>query len=268
MNFDEKPYLRSIALKQQLLAEAWVESQDSELQHDEQSGRVKDAYPFTIAAIAGLGSLDFHADVTFFVGENGTGKSTLLESIAVAMGLNAEGGNRNTQFATKASHSVLSDYLKTVKGYKKPKDSYFLRAESFYNLASYMEEDGRDMYLGSYGGTSLHQQSHGESFMATLLNKFRGHGLYLMDEPEAALSPSRQLAALAAIDKLVQAKSQFIIATHSPILLAYPNAKIYQFSAQGITPIAYQDTEHYQVTKAFLNQPEKMLSMLFSDREG
>ncbi|WP_445946875.1 AAA family ATPase [Shewanella sp.] len=260
MNFDEKPYLRSIALKQQRLAEAWLDM--GEQHQDEPPRRVQDCYPFTIPALTGFESLDFDADVTFFVGENGSGKSTLLEAIAVAMGLNAEGGNKNTHFATKASHSSLGDYLKTIKSFKKPKDSYFLRAESFYNLASYMEEEGREAYLGSYGGISLHQQSHGESFMATLLNKFRGQGLYLLDEPEAALSPSRQLAALSAIHQLVQDKSQFIIATHSPILLAYPRAKIYQFSATGITPINYQDTEHYQITKAFLNQPEKLLASL------
>ncbi|ABE53540.1 SMC protein-like protein [Shewanella denitrificans OS217] len=261
MNFDEKPYLRSIALKHQGLAEAKVTLIDGEF-HDESAVRVQDCYPFTIPALAGFDSLDFDADVTFFVGENGSGKSTLLEAIAVAMGLNAEGGNKNTHFATKVSHSNLGYYLKTIKSFKKPKDSYFLRAESFYNLASYMEEDGREAYLGSYGGTSLHQQSHGESFMATLLHKFRGQGLYLMDEPEAALSPSRQLAALSAIHQLVENKSQFIIATHSPILLAYPRAKIYQFSNQGIVQITYQETEHYQITKAFLNQPEKLLASL------
>ncbi len=243
MNFSEKPYLRSVALKR--------ESIDS-----------FDAYPFCIPSIAGLETLTFDEDVTFFVGENGSGKSTLLEAIAVSLGFNPEGGNKNTNFATHENHSQLSKHVKAIRGFKKPTDGYFLRAESFYNLASYMEQDGRSAYLNSYGGKSLHAQSHGESFMATLLNKLQGHGLYLMDEPEAALSPMRQLAALSAIHQLVENKSQFIIATHSPILLAYPRAKIYQFSERGIHEIAYTDTEHYSVTKDFLNNREKMLSIL------
>lgn len=242
MNFNEKPYLRSIALKRDD-----VESFE--------------AYPFCIPSIYELDSIEFHEDVTFFVGENGAGKSTLLEAIAVALGFNPEGGNKNTRFATSSTHSELSNYLKTVKGFKKPKDEYFLRAESFYNLATYMDEVG---YLSSYGNKSLHKQSHGESFMATLLNKLKGQGLYLMDEPEAALSPTRQMAALSAIHQLVEEKSQFIIATHSPILLAYPRAKIYQFSSAGITEVKYTDTEHYEVTKEFLNNYESMLKILMS----
>lgn len=246
MNFNEKPYLRSIVLKRDD-----VESFE--------------AYPFCIPSIYELDSIDFHEDVTFFVGENGSGKSTLLEAIAVALGFNPEGGNKNTTFSTNANHSELSKYIKTIRGFKKPSDWYFLRAESFYNLASYMEQDGRAAYLGSYGGKSLHKQSHGESFMATLLNKLKGQGLYLMDEPEAALSPTRQMAALSAIHQLVEEKSQFIIATHSPILLAYPRAKIYQFSSSGITEVKYTDTEHYEVTKEFLNNYESMLEILMSE---
>lgn len=243
MNFNEKPYLRSIALKRD----------DVESFED---------YPFCIPSIYELDSIEFHEDVTFFVGENGAGKSTLLEAIAVALGFNPEGGNKNTRFATSPTHSELSNYLKTIKGFKKPKDEYFLRAESFYNLATYMDEVG---YLSSYGNKSLHKQSHGESFMATLLNKLKGQGLYLMDEPEAALSPTRRMAALSAIHQLVEEKSQFIIATHSPILLAYPRSKIYQFSSSGITQVKYTDTEHYEVTKEFLNNYENMLEILMSE---
>ncbi len=245
MNFNEKPYLRTIELKRDA-----IESFET--------------YPFCIPSITELDRLDFHEDVTFFVGENGSGKSTLLEAIAVSLGFNPEGGNKNTTFSTNKNHSELSRYMKTIKGFKKPNDWYFLRAESFYNLASYMEEDGRDEYLGSYGGKSLHHQSHGESFMATLMNKLRGHGLYLMDEPEAALSPTRQMVALSAIHQLVEEKSQFIIATHSPILLAYPRAKIYQFSNTGICEVKYQDTEHFKVTREFLNNYESMLEILMS----
>lgn len=246
MNLNEKPYLRSIELKRDN-----IESFSS--------------YPFCIPSIAEFDHIDFHGDVTFFVGENGSGKSTLLEAIAVSLGFNPEGGNKNTYFSTNENHSELSKYIKTIKGFKKPSDWYFLRAESFYNLASYMETDGRAAYLGSYGGKSLHKQSHGESFMATLINKLRGNGLYLMDEPEAALSPTRQMAALSAIHQLVEEKSQFIIATHSPILLAYPRAKIYQFSSAGISEVEYTNTEHYEVTKEFLNNHEKMLEILMSE---
>ncbi len=242
MNFNEKPYLRAIALKRD----------DIESFED---------YPFCIPSIYELDSIEFHEDVTFFVGENGAGKSTLLEAIAVALGFNPEGGNKNTRSATSSTHSELSNYLKTVKGFKKPKDEYFLRAESFYNLATYMDEVG---YLSSFGNKSLHKQSHGESFMATLLNKLKGQGLYLMDEPEAALSPTRQMAALSAIHQLVEEKSQFIIATHSPIPLAYPRSKIYQFSSAGITEVNYTETEHYEVTKEFLNNYENMLEILMS----
>lgn len=240
MNLSEKPYLREIKMKR-----------------DQSIDR--SSYPFNIPAIKGLESLEFHPDVTFFVGENGSGKSTLIEAIAVAMGFNAEGGTKQSTFSTSRTHSTLHNYLKTIKSFKYPKDGYFLRAESFYNLATLMDETG---YLTMYGGKSLHQQSHGESFMATLLNKLQGNGLYIMDEPEAALSPSRQMAAVSAIHQLVEENSQFIIATHSPILLAYPRSKIYSFSADGIEEIAYEDTEHYAVTRDFLNNHQEMMKIL------
>ncbi len=235
-----KPYLRSIGLKE---------------------NPKQDCYPFNIPAVSYLEQLEFHEDITFFVGENGSGKSTMLEAIAVAMGFGREGGTRNVQFETANTVSELHNYLKVVKSFAKPKDYYFLRAESFYNLATYMDEV---RYLDSYGGKSLHQQSHGESFMATLLNKFRGNGLYLLDEPEAALSPARQLAALVRIHQLVENKSQFIIATHSPILLAYPSAKIVLFDETGSHETTYQQTEHYSITRDFLNNYPKRLEQLFS----
>lgn len=245
MNFEEKPYLREIELKRDEI--------DS-----------FDPFPFCVPAIKELDFLEFHADVTFFVGENGAGKSTLIEAIAVAMGLNAEGGNKNTGFATERTHSELDGFIKTIKSFKKPKDYYFLRAESFYNVATYMDQLVPPLIQG-YGGKSLHKQSHGESFMATITNKLRGHGLYIMDEPEAALSPARQMAAISAIHQLVEDGSQFIIATHSPILLAYPRAKIYQFSESGIYETSYEDTEHYEITRDFLNRHEQMMKTLMEE---
>ncbi len=242
---DAKPYLRSIELKRD-------EVEDFE------------AFPFCLPAIRGLESVPFHPDVTFFVGENGTGKSTIIEAIAAAMGLNPEGGNLNTRFVTEATHSQLHEVLKTIKSYKRPRDLYFLRAESFYNVATYMDQVAPPPLQG-YGGKSLHQQSHGEAFMAVLSNKLRGGGLYFMDEPEAALSPTRQLAALAEIHRLVRAGSQFVIATHSPILLAYPRARILLITEDGLSEVAYTDTDHYLVTRSFLERHETMLGELLGN---
>ena len=215
-------------------------------------------YPYSVPAIAHLTELTFDAPVTFFVGENGSGKSTLLEGIAAAFGLNPEGGTKHERFTTHSTHSGLFRSLILTKSRDAPTDSYFLRAESFYNVASAM--DPRD--VDQYGGRSLHAQSHGESFLSLVLHRLRGNGLYLCDEPEAALSPARQLALLAAMHRLVRRNSQFIIATHSPILLGYPGATIYLFAEKELARIAYLDTEHYQITKAFLERPERMLNEL------
>ena len=206
--------------------------------------------------------------VTFLVGENGSGKSTLLEAIAVACGFNAEGGTRNFTFSTRATHSELGEYI-TVARRRYPRDGFFLRAESFYNVATNIDEMDEDFSYGpkvieSYGGVSLHHQSHGESFLALVQNRFGGNGLYLLDEPEAALSPTRQLTLLGEIHQLAEQDSQFIVATHSPILMAYPGARIYQLSEDGIEPVQYQETEHYQLTRRFLEDPERMLRYLFS----
>jgi predicted ATPase len=224
-------------------------------------------YPFCLPAVRSLEHLELHPKVTFFVGENGSGKSTLLEAIAVSLGFNAEGGSRNFQFSTRRSHSELHAFLRIAKGVKRPRDGYFLRAESFFNVATEIENLDSAPSFGPpvasyYGGRSLHEQSHGESFLALLTERFGGQGLYILDEPEAALSPQRQLAAMSRMHDLVRDHSQFIIATHSPILMAYPDACIYQCGREGIRQIAYEDTEHYQVTRDFLADPARMLRTL------
>jgi predicted ATPase len=229
-------------------------------------------FPFNLPAIATLSEIEFHPSVTFIVGENGSGKSTLVEAIAVAWGFNAEGGSKNFNFNTHHSHSDLNKFMRLVKSLKRAKDGFFLRAESYFNVATEIERldsepAGSPRIIDSFGGKSLHGQSHGESFFALLENRFHGNGLYILDEPEAALSPSRQLSMLVRMHDLIADNSQFIIATHSPILMAYPDAWIYQIGAKGLERVAYEDTEHYQVTREFLNRPERMLDVLL-DRKS
>jgi predicted ATPase len=219
-------------------------------------------YPFSLPVFRNLGCLDFHPRVTFIVGENGTGKSTLLEAIAIAWGFNPEGGTRNFTFSTRSSHSELHEYVRLIRGTKKPRDGFFLRAESFYNLATEIDEL---KLSGFYGGRSLHEQSHGEAFFATFMNKFKGNGLYILDEPEAALSPLRQMAMIARMHDLVRQHSQFIIATHSPILMGYPDAIILQIANDRLEVVAYEKTEHYILMKEFINNREKMLKALLAD---
>jgi predicted ATPase len=224
-------------------------------------------YPYSLPVCRNLTRLEFHPSVTFIVGENGTGKSTLLEAIAVASGFNPEGGTRNFRFSTRSSHSPLHEALDFSRGLKRPKDGFFLRAESFFNVATEIERMDNEPapappIISSYGGRSLHEQSHGESFFALVMKRFGGDGLYLLDEPEAALSPNRQLALLARIHDLVRRNSQFIIATHSPIVMAYPHSKIYLLTEQAITQVNYTDTEHYAVTREFLNKHDSMLKEL------
>lgn len=228
-----------------------------------------DHYPFNLPAVRSLDHINLHPQVTFFVGENGSGKSTLLEAMAVSLGFNAEGGSKNFNFGTRRSHSDLHEYLRIAKGVKRPRDGFFLRAESFFNVATEIENLDAEpspspRVIDGYGGRSLHEQSHGESFLTLMTQRFRGQGLYILDEPEAALSPQRQLAVLSRLHDLVGEGSQFIVATHSPVLMAYPNAAIYHCGPDGVLPIAYEDTEHFLVTRDFLMDRERMLRVLLA----
>ncbi|MDR0904594.1 MAG: AAA family ATPase [Oscillospiraceae bacterium] len=215
--------------------------------------------------------IPFRKPVTFFVGDNGSGKSTLIEAIAIIMGFNAEGGTRNFRFSTRGSHSELVKHLYIDRGLKKPRDGFFLRAESFFNVATNIEELDRERSFGgsiidSYGGVSLHEQSHGESFLALMNNRFDGHGLYILDEPEAALSPVGQLSMLNIIHRLVENEgSQFIIATHSPLLTKYPNADIFQFGGGEIKLTPYAETDLAVLYKDFLANDRLLTEMLKLD---
>ena len=230
----------------------------------------RSVYPFNLAAVRALDGLRFDPRVTFFAGENGTGKSTILEALAVAAGFNPEGGGRHFNFSTAATHSDLGQVLRLIRNPVRNRDGYFLRAESAYTLATELEliaEDDPDTYL-PYGGKSLHVRSHGEAFMALIENRLFGRGLYIFDEPESGLSPHRQLRCLGRMRELILADSQFIIATHSPILLAYPGAAIFQLTGRGISRVAYEDTEHYKVTQSFFapTERERMLAETFAPR--
>ncbi len=232
----------------------------------------QDTYLYEIPAVRHLlagGKLVFGHAVTILVGENGTGKSTLTEGIAVAYGFNAEGGSKNFRFSTNRSHSELGDCLTLTKKRLRG-DGYFLRAESFYNVATHIDELDRQPaaappIIGGYGGVSLHEQSHGESFMSLVRNRLSGAGLYIWDEPEAALSPMRQLELLREMDRLVKCGSQLIIATHSPLLMAYPDAEILLLSQEGIRAVSYRETEHYLCSKAFFDDPERTMYYLLKD---
>lgn len=234
-----------------------------------------DSYISRLSVVKNLSyieELSLHEKVTFFVGENGSGKSTLLEAIAVKFGFNAEGGSLNFSFSTKATHSELFRYIKLIKSFERPDDGFFLRAESFYNAATYIDRLDEipsllPKLIGSYGGISLHEQSHGESFFSLVSNRFGGNGLYILDEPEAALSPMRQMSLLTLLHDLTEKKSQFIIATHSPILLAYPDALIYELRKDSITETLYENTDTYNITRRFLENPKRMMKYLFEKEE-
>ncbi len=224
-----------------------------------------DKYPFSIPAIQGMEKLELHPKVTFLVGENGSGKSTLIEGIAVKAGFNPEGGSRDFNFSTRASHSELYKFLELSRPTRKINDWYFLRAESFYNVSTEIE----NLRVSGYGPKSLHEQSHGEAFLALAMNRFKGRGFYIMDEPESALSPARQIALLYMIHKLVhEMESQIIISTHSPILLAYPESRIYQLSDAGIHESSYEETEHFRITHDFLQNRETYMRNIMQIDQG
>lgn len=224
-------------------------------------------FPLSLPVIRNFQEIFFHPNVTYIIGENGMGKSTLLEGIAMALGFNPEGGTLNFNFSSYDSHSSLDQFLRVVKGVNRAKDHFFFRAETFYNLATNIEdldrEPGGGKIIDSFGGQSLHEQSHGEAFFATFVERFQGNGLYILDEPEAALSPLRQLSMLARINDLVHEGSQFIISTHSPILMAYPDSKIIQLAEDGMNETKLEDTNHYRMMKQFFDDKERILHHLF-----
>lgn len=217
-------------------------------------------YPFCIDVIKGFDELKITSPVTFLVGENGIGKSTFIEALAVKLGLNPEGGTQNFMFSTRDTHSLLHEYLFVNTTYKRPKTKFFLRAESFYNVASEID----DLEVNGYGDRSLHAYSHGESFIQLIQNRFTGNGLYILDEPEAALSPIRQMTLLCLIHDLVKNGSQFIIATHSPILISYINGEILDLN-NNFKTVKYEDTEVYQTYKMYLDNPYGMQKKLFEE---
>ena len=216
--------------------------------------------------------IEFHKQVTFFVGENGSGKSTLIEALAISQGFNPEGGTKNFHFSTENSHSDLCNHLRVARGVVYPRDGFFLRAESFYNVASNIDQMDREGGCGasvimSYGGVSLHRQSHGESFLALAENRFGGNGLYILDEPEAALSPRGLIRLMQRMDELVRQDSQFIIATHSPMLIAFPDAEVYRIREDGIESVRFRDTDHYRTTVRFLQNPESAVEEILGRGE-
>ncbi len=221
-------------------------------------------YPFSIPAIQFIEEIKFNTPITFFVGENGTGKSTLVEAIAVAAGFSAEGGTKNYSYASMNSTSSLHEYITLVRGHRRERYGYFLRAESFYTTANYAEagtfNTKGNPYPLLFDGKRIHEQSHGEAFL-TIVKEFRP-GLFIFDEPESALSPKRMLVLMSEISKLANQGSQFIIATHSPILLALPGAKIYQLSSEGLDEVGYDEVEHVRITREFLLNPSSYLDSL------
>jgi len=227
------------------------------------------AYPFSIPALRRLEDLPLDPAVTFFVGENGSGKSTLVEAIAIAARLNPEGGSRFMRLATHESQSPLHRYLRLVKGTRRIRDGYFLRAESFFNVATRLEQMTKEPRGGGalvpYGGKSLHAQSHGESFIALISNRFGPDSFFVLDEPEAALSLRGQLALMRRMHDLVSQGSQFVISTHSPVLLGYPDATIYALSDRGITKTRYEESEVFELTRSFLQDRNQFLRHLFDD---
>jgi predicted ATPase len=230
-----------------------------------EDGEDKGEFPWTLPAVAALTKgLTLNPAVTYLIGENGSGKSTLIEALAIAAGLNPEGGSRNFSYATRPSHSGLGQALRLIRNARRPKTDFFLRAESFFTAATYLESLP-ERPLKAYGGKSLHEQSHGESFLALILNRFGPDGLYFLDEPEAALSAQNCLTCLRRMHELVEEGSQFVVATHSPILLAYPGATIYECNDEGLRQIEFEEAESVRLTRGFLETRERFLERLLAD---
>jgi predicted ATPase len=226
-----------------------------------------EAYPFALSAVKGLHEIDFSHPLVVLVGENGSGKSTLLEAIGIAQGCSAEGGSRNFRYSTADSHSALHDFLRVGRDYRRITDVYFYRAETHYNLGAQMrrldDEPSFDPPIRTYyGGTVLHELSHGQSVIALLRHRFKGGGLYIMDEPEAALSPTRQLEMMACVHRLIAQEAQFIVATHSPLLMAMPGAVIYELSETGVRRVDYDEVAHVSLYRRILRDPTFIESML------
>jgi predicted ATPase len=223
-----------------------------------------DRHPFDVPAVRRLTELELSPGVTMLVGENGSGKSTLVEAVAVAAGFNAEGGSRNFDFETRGSVSELHEHLRLVRGARRPRTGFFLRTESFFNVSTQVEQLGGEI-AAAYGERPLHEQSHGESFLSLVTNRFAGDGLYLLDEPEAALSVRGNLALMRRMHDLVADGSQFLVATHSPLLLGLPGALIYELGEDGFRRVAYDEVEHVELTRSFLADPERFLRHLLAD---
>lgn len=227
-------------------------------------------YPFNLRVLNNLKSIKLDEKVTFIIGENGSGKSTLVEALAIAYGFNAEGGSMNFRFSTRDSSSDLNSRLKLIRTARRAKDGYFLRAERFYNVATEIENldsipAAAPKISDAYGFSSLHEQSHGESFLTLMNERFRGNGFYILDEPEAALSVQRQLSFLSRLHELVNSGSQFVIATHSPIILSYPCSTIYSIEENGIKKQDYEETQPYQLTRMFINDYKHILHYLMGE---
>lgn len=234
--------------------EGWVQA----VEFVRREGWEETLWPFNLPVLRGLDVLEFDARCTFVVGENGSGKSTLIEAVAEAVGFDVRGGSLEHR-SSNAYREILSPFIRPHRRGLRPKDGWFLRSESHFGVSGFLDAVGDP---DRHGGRGLLEQSHGESVFALLQHRFRGEGLYLMDEPEAGLSPSRQLSFIARMHDLIRDASQFIIATHSPIILGYPDATIYQASERGLDRVTYEDTETVQIARGFLNHRETMLRQL------
>lgn len=224
-----------------------------------------DRFPFTLPIARKLGVLKLHPAVTFLVGENGSGKSTLLEAIAVRMDFDEKGGEANRNFGVRPVDGGLHDGISLLRSnYRRPGDCFFMRAETVFDFATQLDLDAEDdrVLLRRFGNKSLHARSHGEAFLAIVQNRMKQESFFLLDEPEAALSPARQLTVLKEIDWLVRAGCQFVIATHSPILMSYPDSLMYELSEDGFKKTTWKETEHYSLTRSFLEHPDAFLRHL------